>query len=109
MGINRILTSHMAGYESEKVQNPIIEKLLQTDKGGLLAAGRIIDARAISRNSAMEAYRVQSAYGVREIKLMYDELPIHTERYDMGDTAYVNGVPAYEIADKEQAVTPEQG
>ncbi|MCH5262445.1 MAG: hypothetical protein J1F42_05980 [Lachnospiraceae bacterium] len=74
MSINEILNGCMAGYETERVQNTIIEKLLRTYRADLLAAGKIIDARAINRNSAIEAYREQSAQSAPayEIKVMHN-------------------------------------
>lgn len=79
MSVNGMLSGYMAGYEAGRIQNAFddnyfINKIGQTDRARLLAAGNIIDARATNRNSAMEAYQIQSACGVRDIKPMYGEL-----------------------------------
>ena len=68
----------MAGYEIERLQDAIsdnvfINKIGQTDRARLLAAGNIIDARAINKNRAMEAYQAQSAHGTRDIKSIHGE------------------------------------
>ena len=81
MSINGILNGYMAGYEIERLQDAIsdnvfINKIGQTDRARLLAAGNIIDARAINKNRAMEAYQAQSAYGTRDIKSIHGELDI---------------------------------
>lgn len=78
MGVNGILNGYMAECEIRKIQDAIsdnvfINRMGQTDIDRLLAAGNIIDARAINRNSAMEAYQAQSTHGVRDIKCIYGE------------------------------------
>lgn len=78
MGVNEILNGYVAEYEIRRIQDAIsdnvfINRMGQTNKARLLAAGNIIDARAINRNSAMEAYQAQSTYGVRDIKSVYGE------------------------------------
>ena len=78
MGVNGALHGYMAEYEIRRIQDAIsnnvfINRMGQTDKARLLAAGKIIDARAINRNSAMEAYQAQSKHGLRDIKSIYGE------------------------------------
>ena len=79
MGINGIINGYMAGRETGGTQDTIddnvfINKLGETNRARLLAAGNIIDARAINKNRAMEAYQVQSAHGTRDIKSIHGEL-----------------------------------
>ena len=79
MSINGILNGYMAVHETGRMQDTIddnvfINKIGQSDRARLLAAGNIIDARAISKNRAMEAYQVQSAHGTRDIKSIHGEL-----------------------------------
>ena len=79
MNINGILNGYMAGFETERLQDAIsdnvfINRMGQTDRARLLAAGNIIDARAINKNRAMEAYQVQSAHGTRDNKSIHGEL-----------------------------------
>ena len=78
MGVNGAIHGYMAEYEIIRIQDAIsnnvfINRMAQTDKARLLAAGKIIDARAIKRNSAMEAYQAQSIHGLRDIKSIYGE------------------------------------
>lgn len=78
MGANGILNGYMAEYEAGGIQDAIsnnvfINRIGQTDRDRLLAAGNIIDARAINRNSAMETYQAQTMHGVRDIKSIYGE------------------------------------
>ena len=78
MGGDGALHGYMAEYEIRRIQDAIsnnvfINRMGQTDKARLLAAGKIIDARAINRNSAMEAYQAQSIHGLRDIKFIYGE------------------------------------
>lgn len=73
MSISGISDDYMAGYENGRIQNTFddndfIKRIGQAHRARLLAAGKIIDARAINRNTAMETYQAQSACGVRDIK-----------------------------------------
>ena len=79
MGVNGILNVYMAEYEIRRIQDAIsdnvfINRMGQTDRARLLAAGNIIDARSINKNRAMEAYQAQSAHGTRDIKSIHGEL-----------------------------------
>lgn len=79
MRINGILDGYMAGHEIGKMQNAFednyfINKIGQPNRARLLAAGNIIDARAINGNSVMEAHQIQSVCNMRDIKPMYGEL-----------------------------------
>lgn len=78
MSINGIINGYMAGHETERVQDAIsdnvfINKIGETNRARLLAAGNIIDARTINKSSAIEAYQAQSAYGTRDIKSIHGE------------------------------------
>lgn len=78
MSINGIINGYMAGRETGRTQDTIddnvfINKIGETNRARLLAAGNIIDARTINKNRAMEAYQAQSAYGTRDIKSIHGE------------------------------------
>lgn len=78
MGINGIINSYMAGRETGGTQDTIddnvfINKIGETNRARLLAAGNIIDARTINKSSAIEAYQAQSAYGTRDIESIHGE------------------------------------
>lgn len=78
MSVNGILNGYMAGRETGRTQDAIddnvfINKIGETNRARLLAAGNIIDARTINKNRAMEAYQVQSAHGTRDIKSIHGE------------------------------------
>ena len=81
MSINGIINGYMAGRETGRTQDTIddnvfINKIGETNRDRLLAAGNIIDARAINKNRAMEAYQVQSTHGTRDIKSIHGELGV---------------------------------
>lgn len=78
MSINGIINGYMAGHETKRVQDAIsdnvfINKIGETNRARLLAAGNIIDARTINKSRAMEAYQAQSAHGTRDIKSIHEE------------------------------------
>ena len=78
MSVNGILNGYMTGHETGRIQDTIddnvfINKIGETNRARLLAAGNIIDARTINKNSAIEAYQVQAAYGTRDIKSIHGE------------------------------------
>ena len=78
MSINGIINGYMAGRETGRTQDTIddnvfINKIGETNRARLLAAGNIIDARTINKNRAMGAYQAQSAYGTRDIKSIHGE------------------------------------
>lgn len=75
MSINGISTGYIASYETKKTQNAVRGNAFSSQIGQSVNAARANESsnvKTTNRNSAMEAYLSSSAYGVRDVKQIYE-------------------------------------
>lgn len=75
MSINGISTGYIASYETRKTQNAVRGNAFASQIGqsvNVARANESSNVKTTNRNSAMEAYLSSSAYGVRDVKQIYE-------------------------------------